>query len=141
MAMSDFWKKWLNVWSFSVVLFGLFLAGAAFPSTDGLVRMLFELIAPEPFAPSASLRFAIGLMGAVTMGWGGTLFAVFQAAHCLDTANARPIWRLVAGVAIIWFIIDSAISIATGFWLNALSNTVFIALLFLPIIRTAALRG
>jgi hypothetical protein len=139
--MTDFWKKWLNIWCLAIVTFGAILAAATFPATDGLVRALFDVIAPEPLNLSASLRFSVGLVGAVTMGWGGTLYAAFKATHMLDAAKAAPVWKAITTMAVTWYVIDSGISIATGFWLNAVSNTVFLLLYLIPVLKSGAMNA
>jgi hypothetical protein len=139
--MNVFWRKWLSIWSLSVFIFGLVLAGVGFPATDGIAAALFNFIGPEPYAPTQPLRFGIGLMGAVTMGWGGMFFVAFKALHGLDAAQAAPLWRLTVVVGLVWLAIDSSISISTGFWMNAISNLVFTLLLLIPIVRTGVMRG
>jgi hypothetical protein len=139
--MNMFWRKWLSIWSLSVIIFGLVLAGAGFPATDGIAAALFNFIGPEPYAPTQPLRFGIGLMGAVTMGWGGMFFVAFTALHGLEATQAAPLWRLTVIVGLAWLAIDSSISIATGFWMNAISNLVFTLLLLIPIVRTGVMRG
>ena len=42
---------------------------------------------------------------------------------------------------IIWYVIDGIISIATGFGLNAVSNTAFAIAYFIPLLASAALRA
>ncbi len=140
--MTGFWKKWLNIWSLAVALFGAILALAAFAPTDGLARMVFELFQnPLPDTMDLLHRFSIGLMGAVTMGWGMTLYVAFQAAHLLERADAPRIWRSITVVALIWYAVDSYISVATGYWMNAVSNTLFIILYLIPVHRSGAMRG
>ena len=140
--MTDFRKKWLNIWSLAVTLFGAILALAAFAPTDGLARMVFGLLQnPLPDNMDLLHRFSIGLMGAVTMGWGMTLYVAFQAAHLLERADAARIWRSITVVALIWYAVDSYISVATGYWMNAVSNTLIIILYFIPVLRSGAMRG
>lgn len=132
--------KWaMTGWSAVIVLFGLGLTGAAFEATDGFTRAAFAVLRhPEPmFTPE--LRFAIALMGAVMLGWGLTIGSVAAASDRLDAASARAIWGRVAVVALAWFVIDSALSIATGFALNAVSNAVLTAAFFGILVRGGAL--
>ena len=139
--MTDFWKNWLNLWSFAVTIFGAVLALAAFAPTDGLARIVFASFQnPMPGDIDMLHRFSIGLMGAVTMGWGMTLYVAFQAIHLADRAHGPRIWRNLTLAALIWYVIDSSISVATGYWLNAVSNTLFIALYLIPLLRTGAMR-
>jgi hypothetical protein len=139
--MNKFSQSWLSAWSLGVILFGLVLAGAGFAATDRMAVLLHNFMGPTPFEPTPSLRFSFGLMGAVTMGWGGTLYVAFKALHALDRAQAAPIWRLLIGVALAWYVIDSAISITNGFWLNAVSNTLLTILLLIPIMKSGVTRG
>ncbi len=140
--MNAFWKNWLNLWSMAVTLFGVILALAAFAPTDGMARLVFALFqTPLPAEMEKLHRFSIGLMGAVTIGWGMTLYVAFQAAHLLGPAHAPRIWRNITVVALIWYVVDSCISVATGYWLNAVSNTLFLALYLIAAVKSGALRG
>lgn len=138
--MNVFWQKWLNAWALLVTVFGLVLAGGAFATTDGLTAALFALFGnPLPVDIDAHHRFAIGLMGAVTMGWGLTYWTAFKALFALEPATAAPIWRSLLFAGMVWFVIDSTISIATGFWMNAVSNTFLIIMLMIPLFKSSVL--
>lgn len=135
-------QKWFSAWAVLVTLFGLVLAGGAFAATDGLTAALFNLFGnPLPTDMDAHHRFAIGLMGAVTMGWGLTYFAAFKALFALEPATAAPIWRLMLFASLIWYVVDSVISVATGIWLNAVSNTLVIGLLLAAMIKGGVLKA
>ena len=140
--MNVFWQKWLNAWALLVTIFGLVLAGGAFAATDGLTAALFTVLGnPLPVDIDAHHRFAIGLMGAVTMGWGLTYWTAFKALFALEPATAAPIWRSLFGVSLVWYVVDSAISVATGFWMNAVSNTIVMVLFLIPLVKSGALRS
>lgn len=140
--MNRFWQNWLTIWAAGVTIFGLILAGGAFAATDGLTRMLFELFGmPIPAQPDPHHRFAIGLMGAVTMGWGLTYFATFKALHALPSDHAAPAWRFILFASFVWYAIDSWISVATGFWTNAVSNTLLLVMLLIPLLGSGMLSG
>lgn len=140
--MSSNWQKWLSAWAALVTIFGLVLAGGAFAATDGLTAALFTLFGnPLPADIDAHHRLAIGLMGAVTMGWGLTFHGAFRALFQLEPAKAAPIWRWLLLSSLAWYGIDSTISIATGFWMNALSNTLLLILLLIPMVKSGVLRG
>jgi hypothetical protein len=79
-------------------------------------------------------------MGAVTMGWGVTYLALFMAAHRLG-ADAAPVWRLATIGMVAWFVIDSALSVATGFWMNAVSNTGLAIGYLVPVLASGAMNG
>ena len=140
--MSKVWQNWFSAWAIFVALFGLVLAGGAFAATDSLTAALFALFSnPLPADIDAHHRFAIGLMGAVTMGWGLTYFGAFKALYVLDSATAAPIWRYFLGISLVWYVVDSGISIATGFWINAVSNTIVIVLFLIPLVKSGAMRS
>jgi hypothetical protein len=138
--MSGFWRRWLSVWCWAVCALGAALMGGAFEATSGPSRLLLQVAGGwEAAELDRALRFALGLMGAVTFGWGLTWMAAIRAAHQLGAAG-RPIWGLLTVGAMAWFVVDSAISIATGFTLNAVSNAGFVAAFLLPVLRCGMLR-
>lgn len=115
-------------WCGGVMLFGLVLAGGAFAATDGAAVLLLRLFGGAPVGMPAAMRFATGLMGAVTLGWGASLLAVASGTAALPAATVRPLWQRIGWAMLLWYSIDSTISVATGFWPNAVSNTVLAGL-------------
>jgi hypothetical protein len=138
--MSSFWRSWLTIWCAAVGLFGLVLTGAAFESTDGVARALMTVMGPVAPVFDAPLRFSVALMGAVTLGWGLTLAITIRALDHVPTAQAAPLWRALTGAVVIWFVVDSAVSIVTGFALNAASNAAFLLAYLIPVLASGALR-
>lgn len=139
--MPKIWKSWLNVWAGAVVVFGLVLAGGGLDATDQPAEFLLTLLGGgAPLDWTDHLRFSVALMGAVTIGWGITFAAAFDAAHRLGDA-AAPVWRMITVAVAVWFVIDGALSIATGFALNVVSNTALLIGYLLPVIATGALRN
>lgn len=137
--MTGLWKTWMTVWCWAVGLFGLALAGAGLEATDGPARLLFGIIGdPADFHLDDQARFTIALMGAVTLGWAMTMAAAIRAANQLGAAG-RPLWRGLTGGLLVWFVIDSSLSIATGYPLNAASNTLILATWLLPLWRSGVL--
>lgn len=136
--MSGFWKTWLNVWCLGVGLFGLVLAGGAFAATSGPVERLLDILGGRPPEVTPTLRFALAVMGAVSMGWALTFYAAFSAAAALGP-QGRPAWRAVTVAVVGWYVIDSALSFATGFALNAAPNTLLLAGFLLPVWRSGVL--
>jgi hypothetical protein len=138
--MSGIWRTWLNLWAGAVVVFGIVLAGGGLDATDQPVGLLLTLLGGGGGAPewTAHLRFGVALMGAVTIGWGITFSAAFMAAHRLGDA-AAPIWRMITVAVAMWFLIDGALSIATGFALNVVPNTALLIAYLVPVLATGAL--
>ena len=131
--MSAFWRYWLVSWCAGVGIFGLIIAGGAFEATSRPVRLVFEgLQAPDELVFTPSMRFTLGVLGAISIGWATTMLMVLLAAFQLGD-RARQIWlSLTVGLAT-WFIIDSSISIATGFGLNLFPNVFLIVTYLIPV--------
>jgi hypothetical protein len=135
--MTGLWRTWLTLWCWGVGVFGLVLVGAAFPATDGVARFLVDQMngTGAPVLLENPLRFGLGLQGALTIGLAMLVYAAARAATELGP-RGRPIWNLIVGALLAWYLIDSAISCATGFPLNALSNTLLMILFLVPIIAS-----
>lgn len=138
--MSGFWRNWLTGWCWAVGVFGVVLLGGGFAATSGPIRLLFEILnGSAALELDAPMRFSLAVLGAVTIGWSLTLAAAIKAAHLLGD-NGRPVWVLIAGGVTAWFVIDTPMSIATGYGLNAIPNLLFFAAFLLPLIRCGVLR-
>lgn len=137
--MTGFWRTWTMAWSWAVAAFGLVITGVAFEATSGPVRLLFAVLnGPQPLDLNAQMRFSEAVLGAVTLGWGLTLMAATQAANLLGD-RGRPVWGMITASVVVWWMVDCALSIATGYGLNALPNTIFLAAFLLPILRSGVL--
>ena len=133
--MQGVWATWMKVWCWGVIVFGVVLATAAVPPADGLVRTLYTLFSGGGENAAAfdtnAMRFGLGLQGALTMGWGLTLLAAIRA--------GAPIWRELTAAVLVWYVVDSAISVSTGFALNAVSNTVLTIAFLIPVMASGVL--
>jgi hypothetical protein len=132
---------WMIGWCGAVGLFGIILVGGGFEVTSRPVRVLFNFLnSSGELDLNPYLRFSLAVLGAVTIGWSLTLMAVIQAVNQLEKRASQSIWIGVTASIVIWYVIDSILSIAIGFWLNAVSNTLFIATFLTPVIRSGVLR-
>jgi hypothetical protein len=124
--MSLFWKNWLVAWAVFVTLFGLVLAGGGWAPTDGPTRLILQILGGTTFpGDDRTFRISVGLMGAVTFGWGLTALAVVRYV-AEDPATRRVLLGPVTMAMIAWFVVDSPLSILNGFALNAVSNVLII---------------
>jgi len=140
--MTIFWRNWMYVWIGSVALFGVILCGAASEATSGATRFAFEVLRrPLPADLGGAFRFTTALCGAVTLGWALTFLAIVQAAWDATPAAAARIWRAVTVSVAVWFVIDSGVSVATGYTRNAISNSLLVIAYLIPVLRTGVLRG
>ncbi len=136
------WWRWLVVLSA-----GVMVAGFVFVLAPGLTRRLFSLLVfalPETIdgfgAPAVGyIALAHGVLGAVMVGWGAALLVVLFGSF---RRGRREAWLIVAVSVAAWFVPDTALSLATGFWQNAVLNVVVAVLFALPLAATwRACRG
>ena len=134
--MQGLWMVWMRVWCWGVLAFGVLLTTAAIPLIDGAVRVLYTLFSGggENAAAFATnpVRFGLGLQGALSIGWALTLMAAIR--------TGAPIWRELTAAILIWYAVDSAISVSTGFALNAVSNTALAIAFLIPVMASGALK-
>ena len=139
--MTPFWRLWLVIWCWSVILFGAILVGGGLEATSGPTQLLFQFLNPgQAFVPDQTLRFSLGVMGAVSVGWGVGLMGAIQVATDLGDQGTKA-WRWIMASALIWFCIDSPMSVATGFGLNVIPNIILLSGLLIPIWRCGLLVG
>ncbi len=135
--MSGFWKTWMRVWCWAVLAFGAVLVLAAVPALDAAPRLALGLVGGDPvLLDLPTMRFAFGLMGALTLGWGVSMMAMVALAH----THGAPVWRSLTASVLVWYVIDSAISVLTGFPLNAVSNTLLTVGYLIPVLVTGVQR-
>ncbi len=133
---------WMTGWCGAVGLFGIVLVGGGFEATSDPVRILFNFLnGSGELDLNPYLRFSLALLGAGTIGWSLTLMAIIRVANQLEKQVSQSIWMGITASVVIWYEIDSILSIATGFWLNAVSNTIFSATFLIPVIRSGVLRS
>ena len=138
--MSGFWRNWFVVWCFAIGMFGVVLAGGAFEAISGPVRLVLAMLRGSSEALfDAPLRFSLALLGAVSIGWAVTLYFVIGAAIALGD-RGRPLWNAISAGMVSWFVIDSSLSIATGFGLNAVSNLALATMYVVGLIGSGALK-
>lgn len=137
--MTGLWKNLMLAWCAAAFGLGAALAAAAFPATDAVARFYYDLIYWPLDGASAfgeQLRFTVAVLGAVMMGWAITMFGMVSAAARLGA----PVWRSLTIAVVVWFVIDSALSIATGVPMNAVANTGFLLTFLVPIVGAGVLR-
>lgn len=134
--MNGFWKNWLVVWCWGVLAFGVVLALAAVPAASGYTRLVITTLGGDPaLLDQPALQFAFGLQGALSIGWALTMMAL------VNVADSAPVWRALTVSVAVWYVIDSVISVVTGFPLNAVSNTLLMVAFLTPMLASGTLRG
>ena len=133
---SRFWINWLLAVSAGVVAFGLVLVIAPSLSRQGFSMLVYA--SPEridAFGQEAAryISLAHAVLGGVMVGWGAALFYVTTSLFARGSTTA---WNLIALSVGAWFLPDTSYSLLSGFWQNAVLNTVFLFLFAVPLWAT-----
>lgn len=135
---SGFWLRWLQVACIAVAALGAFMI----LSPAGTRALFGYLVLGSASAMNSFQGPAAGyvgllhvVLGAVLLGWGVALFLVVQFFYRLQPLL---VCRLVAISVAFWAVPDTAYSLWSGYWQNAVLNAVFIAAFVPPLV---ALRG
>jgi hypothetical protein len=129
-----YWENCLHAWVWMVIGFGCLFAGAGVPALDAGAGLFYWIVSGGTVDAShfdaPGMRISVSLVGAVMLGWGCAMLAVWRA------CGADPaVWRGLSRAVLIWYVVDSALSVATGFALNAVSNTLFVVLFLVPAVK------
>lgn len=135
-----FWIHWLTAVSVGVIVFGLLLVLA-----PGLARQGFSLLVysmPTQIdafgeAPVRYIALAHAVIGGVMVGWGAALLYIVRS---LLARGDREGWMIITLSLVAWYVPDTAYSVLSGFWQNAVLNTVFLVLFAIPLWATRHVR-
>jgi hypothetical protein len=124
------WHRWLLLAASIVVGAGAVLAALALVGVPpGLMEVLY--LPGEPDVASAdTISFAVGVSGAVMVGWGASMLYIYLDAAMLDRPRIARAF-LIATMA--WFVLDTLMSIALGAVINVVGNCLFLGLLLPPL--------
>ena len=133
----DVWHRWLSILGVVIVVFGLgmsLLGGTAvFDLLNHQVDPVFWGAQPVPAQALAFRGWIYGVTGATMAGWG--VFIVFLVRHAFARREAWA-WNCLALGMLVWYVPDTAMSLAFGVTFNAAFNTVLLAAVALPLAFT-----
>ena len=132
----NFWWRWLVAADIIVIVFGA--AQALLPDLirQGFSLLVFGSASYVDTFPQDAIRYITlthAVMGSAMIGWGVSMM------YTLLTQFRTGEWTGWVSIAIamtLWFIPDTAMSILTGFWQNAVLNVGFILLFAIPLAAT-----
>ena len=137
MTTFSFWQRWLLVVSILVVLFGvvmaLFNGTVLFALFNSQIDPVFWGAAGIPADAARFQQWIYGVLGAMMAGWG--VFLAFIAHYPF---KAKERWSrncMIVGL-LLWYTLDTAISLYFGVYFNALFNTILLALAIPPLAFT-----
>jgi hypothetical protein len=130
----NFWQKWLLISAILTSIFGLMMVLGI--NSEGF-NAQFNPAFWGTDTPGIQVRnyqqWIMGVLGSAWMSWG--IFIVFIASVPF---NRKEKWArncLLLGI-VSWYILDTIISLKANVGTNALLNTVFAAMLLIPICFT-----
>ena len=131
-------RFWLFLSGATIFAFGLLGFLGTMPATNAPLRWGMDLLSFPldgwPGWTSPETWFLSALAGGFLAGWGATIFA---AGLWLYPAAPEPARRMVLTGLLAWFVVDSAGSIASGNWQNAIWNIAVLVFLVGPLWRPA----
>mgnify|MGYP001812599895 FL=1 len=121
----------------AVGVFGTALAIVPLGADLAFRRLIYGGSYPGDFGPEALeyVRFAHAVLGSVMAGWSVALLAILVGPF---GRRERWAWRAIAGSLALWYVADTAASLGTGFWQNAVLNTVILVAFLPPLAATRA---
>ncbi|NIA24331.1 MAG: hypothetical protein GWP04_02045 [Gammaproteobacteria bacterium] len=139
--MTEFWRRWLIVAAGVTALAGFGFAASTAAGATGILGAIFDFVylPGELQAPAGEVAsFAIGVAGAVMMGWAAMMLILLGGRS--TSALPSTWWALTVGL-LVWFVVDVIVSITSGAIGNVVLNVVFLALFTPPLIATRPGRG
>jgi hypothetical protein len=133
-----FWQRWLFGVSLVLIVIGLFIAllnqTALFAAIfNRQVDPVFWDATPLDPATVAFQGWIYGVLGATVAGWGACLAVI---AHEPFKARQPWAWKAVAWGLGLWYLLDTALSLAYGVYFNAAFNTLVLLAAAPPLVFT-----
>ena len=132
-----FWQRWLTLLSWMVVIFGMGMAllnrTPIFALFDAQVNPTFWNLHSLPVGVADFQGWIYGIFGSVMAGWG--VFLVHVARHPFQNRE-RWAWNCILQGLLLWYLLDTGISLYYGVIFNVFFNTGILVLLLLPLFFT-----
>ncbi len=137
MSRFQFWQRWLLIVGIGITVFGVLMA---FLSGTPLFDLFNHQIDPafwgtNPVSDSARefRQWVYGVWGATIAGWG--MFVLFIA-HYPFKRQEPWAWNCLIYGLVLWFVLDTALSISYRVWFNVIFNIALLVLALLPVLST-----
>lgn len=130
--------RWLKFACLSVIGFGLLGVLATVPALSGATRVFIDLafwpVDGVPGMPTPESKLLWAILNGIIIGWGVLLWQVTTKVYVNHPDVGRGMILTSVGI---WFVVDSAGSVAAGAPVNALLNITFLLMFFIPLWRPA----
>jgi hypothetical protein len=133
----SFWQKWLFVVGLLITVFGIMMA---FFNGTPLFALFNSQVDPAFWGTEGIIdnarrfqQWIYGVLGATVAGWG--VFLAFIA-HYPFKNREKWAWNCLVAGLLLWYLVDTAISLNFRVYFNAVFNTLLVILVMLPVIFT-----
>lgn len=138
MKKFDFWYKWLLYLTLLIVVFGLLMTllsqSAVFEPMNRQINDTFWQTTPVSGATIQFQQWIYGVLGATMTGWGILMYFVVKNPF---KNREKWAWNALLVAIVIWYCVDTSISIYSKVYFNAVFNTVLLILTLFPLIFTS----
>jgi hypothetical protein len=135
MTAEKFWMGWLKITMFIIIAAGILLIILGNTSnTDFLSEQINSVFFSGRIPEESALLmkgWLIGLMGAVMAGWGSTMLYI---AYIPFRKGEKWAWRSIFYPVLIWYILDSSVSLYYEATFNVIINTVMFLQIVAPLL-------
>ncbi len=128
------WQRWLFIVSLIMSVFGvllaLFNATPLFALFDQQINPVFWSTVDIPASAKEFQKWVYGVLGATLAGWG--VFVAFIA-HYSFKKKEKWAWNCILAGLLLWFVVDTAISLNFKVYFNAAFNTALFVTVIVPL--------
>jgi hypothetical protein len=134
MRRFNFWRIWLLIVAVAIAVFGVLMAflnqTAVFSTFNREINVVFWPSGEVGRGLPQFQSWVYGVWGATVAGMG--IFAAYVA-HYPFAKREKWARQCLAAGTVVWYVLDTYISLASGVIFNALFNTVIILLIAFPL--------
>jgi hypothetical protein len=139
--MAGPWRGWLVAWCWSVIVVGFLLLAVVVPPLSAPTRLYIDMafwpMDGQPVVSARETLFSLGILGAVTVGWGVLMLGLVTSP---GLAALPAAWRWATGALAVWFAGLCLASWAAGAPTNMLSGANLFLTWLYPVWRGGFLR-
>jgi len=133
----SFWQKWLFAAGLLIAAFGILMAffngTFLFQIMNSQINPVFWGAVNISESDADFQKFIYGVLGATMAGWG--IFIAFLARYPFRNRE-RWAWNCITAGMLIWYSIDTSISLYFNVYFNAALNTLILIVFALPLLFT-----
>lgn len=129
------WTNVLLIIAAITIALGAFMVLPPYPSIAYFNFILYmDPAFPSDFSPEAKryITFLYGVLGCVMIGWMVLILGLIR--HKLSKGDGST-WTIIMASLLIWYVPDTALSLAMGYWQNGVSNTALFAVFLIPMLK------